>query len=163
MQKNVLCQRGVVVESSRSHDVVVNRSIAGERDGLLSRNKDCQAWVRDDMATTESKQSAEMMKSIVLCYNDGAGRWKQSSSPNKNYSIPRDQYLANHKYHVMLNPDTAHLLLTQRAVAGAKQPTPTMSRRGDGGGNRGVRTETSKQQRGSRQLQEFGIIVSPIV
>jgi len=28
-------------------------------------------------------------------------------------------------------------------VAGAKQPTPTMSRRGDGGGNRGVRTENS--------------------
>jgi len=28
-------------------------------------------------------------------------------------------------------------------VAGAKQPTPTMSHRGDGGGNRGVRTENS--------------------
>jgi len=48
------------------------------------------------MATTESKQSDEIMKSIVLGYNDGTGRWKPSSSPNKNYSIPRDQYLANH-------------------------------------------------------------------
>ena len=49
-------------------------------------------------------------------------------------------------------------------MAGAKQPTPTMSRRGDGGGSRGVRTENSKQpRRSSRQLQEFGIIVSPTV
>jgi len=48
-------------------------------------------------------------------------------------------------------------------VAGAKQPTPTMSRRGDGGGSRGVRTENSRQQRGSRLLQEFGVIVSPTV
>ena len=32
----VLCQIGVVVKSSRSHDdEVVNRRIAGERDGLL--------------------------------------------------------------------------------------------------------------------------------
>ena len=37
----VLCQIGVVVESSRSHDVVVSRRIAGERDGLLSKDKDC--------------------------------------------------------------------------------------------------------------------------
>ena len=68
-------------------------------------------------------------------------------------------------YHAikMVNLDTAHLLLAYRAVAGAKQPTPTMSRRGDGGGSRGVRTENSKQQIGSRLLQEFGIIVSPTV
>jgi len=52
-----------------------------------------------------------MMNSIVLGYKDGTGRWKQSSSPNKNYNIPHDQYLANHKYHEMLNPDTAPLLL----------------------------------------------------
>ena len=62
----------------------------------------------------------------------------------------------------MLKPDTAHSLLTYRALAGAKQPTPTMSRRSDGGGNLGVRTENSKQQiGGSRQPQLFGIIVSP--
>jgi len=36
-----LCQIGVVVESSRSNDVEVNRRIAGERDGLFSRDKDC--------------------------------------------------------------------------------------------------------------------------
>jgi len=45
---------------------------------------DYKVW--DDMATTESKQSAEMMNSIVLGYKNGAGRWKQSSSPNKNYT-----------------------------------------------------------------------------
>ena len=37
----VFCQIGVVVESTRSHDVEVNRRIAGEQDGLLSRDKDC--------------------------------------------------------------------------------------------------------------------------
>ena len=48
-------------------------------------------------------------------------------------------------------------------MAGAKQPTRTMTRRGDGGGSRGVRTENSKQPGRSRLLQEFGNIVSPTV
>ena len=93
------------MESSRSHGVEVNRRIAGERDGLLSRDKDC---VR--MAQAGGSKARHQTRIII--------------------------------YHAikMLNPDTAHLLLAYGAVAGAKQPTPTMSRRGDGGGSRGVRT-----------------------